>query len=212
MWSIRPRFIFRRVQPLEGKNNMADWLNLGVGLLNGIFGGGQSTPGYVIDNYKLQNDAFRRAMELYDQTNLEQLDNAAIAKYSNAAIQNAMTILSNYDAQAASAGSPLYKSDTQKVRARGQIAADTSIPLAQFAAQLLASRPQRQAALLPNPSQIAGAGSDARYIDAQNATNDTTQWRGLLQAAHSLGSIFADWQRSNASPPKDGGSSSRWEI
>lgn len=177
---------------------MADWLAAGVGLIGSIFGGGPSTPGYVRENYELQNAAFRKAMELYDSINFEQLDQRALTTYSDAAMKYAQTILGNYDAKAAAAGSPIWKSDTQKSRSRNQIAADAALPIAQYAAQQLSTRPQRQASILPNPAQAAAGFQSAAYLDQASAAQHSQEMGGLFDAAKALSKLYTDWKWSGS--------------
>lgn len=169
-------------------------IQAGVGLLGGIFGGGDSGPDYPEMQFRMWQKAMQRAFELYDSTNLEQLDTQAVSTLNDQAMQQAMKMLGNYDARAASMGSPLGKSDTKKDRSRTQIAADVATPAAQLAAQLLTTRPQRKAALLPNPAQAAAGAGQAQYLDQRNEARAAGEMGGLMDAAKAIGKLYTDWK------------------
>jgi hypothetical protein len=159
-------------------------ISAGVGLLGSLFGGRRNTtPSYVAEQYNLRNAADRRAMDLYDRTNLEETDARAVESYRTGALQSALAALNNYDAQAAGRGSSILKADTAKERSRNQIAADAVRPVSEFAAGLETSRANRKAQLLPN---VGGNMAAAQYLDNFNLNRsqaNADMWSTLMQIA-----------------------------
>lgn len=165
-------------------------VSAGVGLLSGMFGGKPKTPGYVKENYQLQNDLFKRAMGLYDNTDLAAVDQSAITAYSDSTMQEALKFLQNYDALAAGSGSAIGKSDTRKDRSRAQIASDSASKVGSLEASLISSRPNRQAALLPSVGSVAQGVPAAAYLDQQVADQNQQQMQGILDAAQVIGTLW----------------------
>lgn len=162
-------------------------ISAGVGLIGSLWGGRRnSTPSYMAEQYNLRNAADRRAMSLYDSTDLDQLDAQAVSSLRTGAMQQAMQALSNYDAVAAGRGSAMYKGDTAKDRSRNQIAADSVQPVAQFEANLATSRPQRKAALLPNVGNATGAASYLDNFNLAQGQANTDMWAQVMQIAGRL--------------------------
>lgn len=162
-------------------------ISAGVGLIGSLFGGRRnSTPSYMAEQYNLRNAADKRALSLYDSTNLEELDAQAVGSLRASALKNAMDALSNYDAIAAGRGSGAYKMDTAKDRSKNQIAADSVAPVAQFEANLATSRPQRKAALLPNVGNNTGAASYLDNFNMQSGQADADMWAQIMQIAGRL--------------------------
>jgi hypothetical protein len=137
----------------------------------------------MAEQYNLRNAADRRAMSLYDSTNLDQLDAQAVESLRTGAMSQAMQALSNYDAVAAGRGSGTFKADTAKDRSRNQIAADSVAPVAQFEANLATSRPQRKAALLPNVGGNTGAASYLDNFNLAQGQADADMWAQIMQIA-----------------------------
>jgi hypothetical protein len=157
--------------------------------LGSLFGSKPEVPEYVLQQYRLLNDLISKGINLYDSTDFNKLDAEAVKTYGDSAMKQAMSFLQNYDAKATAGGSPIYKSDTAKDRARVQISADSALPVAQFQAGLIASQPGRRASLLPNPGNASYGFNPAMYLDQQAQGNADSQLQGLMAAAQLLGKI-----------------------
>lgn len=166
---------------------MFDWSGVagaGLGILGGLLGP-SGPPHELLDLYRQYSTALGQAMDLYKNTDLNQLDHIALGQYSRAVQDRALSMLDQYDARAASAGSPIYKSDTAKERARAGIAYDDAKDVAGKGYELDITRPQRQKALLPQPGEYSAGMSAASQLDAQaaargNAFMDTLQKLGKM--------------------------------
>lgn len=163
-----------------------------AGTVTGLFGGGRpSGPNYTKAQYEILNDITRRGMELFDRTDLEASDRKAVDKFRGVTMQDAMRLLGEYDAYAAGAGSPMWKDSTTKSRSRNQIASDAANRTAQMEADLEISRPQRKAALLPNPASAAQAMQGAMAMDQiglqQAAANQQALFGGVYDLVGMLG-------------------------
>lgn len=165
-------------------------ISAGVGLLGSLFGGSQKTPNNVKHQLDLQNGILQRAIDLYDNTDLAAQDAQTVADYGNGVMNHAMTILGNYDAKAAGAGSPIGKADTVKDRNRAQIAGDAGEQISQLQANLDQTRAARQAALLPNASQAASGAQAASYLDQEQAAEQQSRLSGLGAAATLISSLL----------------------
>ena len=135
---------------------MAWWTSLiapvaGALLGRSSSGGGEQNPYY--------RDSYKRAMQLYDTTNFEEIDRQAMDIISREGSQFGMQLLGNYDAAATSAGSPMWKDDSRKDSQRAQIARAVSSDVAGRKADLLLSRAQRKRDLLPGLNQSAYTGA-----------------------------------------------------
>lgn len=175
----------------------------GIGLLGSIFGGGSSTPKtpkYLTQNYKLQNQLLQRGIDLYDGTDLAAQDAATVAAFGNGVMDRAMTMLGNYDARAAAAGSPMGKMDTKKDRSRAQIAGDASSQISQLEANLNQTRAARQAAMLPNPAQAAAGAQAASLLDQYAYNRQQQQQSGVMEGLASAANLIASL---TAKKPKD---------
>jgi hypothetical protein len=164
-------------------------ISMGVGLLGGVFGGGRPrTPGYVKDAYKLENAIRRRGLDLYDNTDVAANDAEAVRQYSELMQQQGMKLLGNYDARMAGAGFSPGKGDTKRGRSQAQIAGDVSGRVGEFGANLAASRPQRQAALLPgaSPGTMLQAGAMADGAAQAEYANQLQGLMGLADLGASL--------------------------
>ena len=93
--------------------------------------------------------AFREAFKLYQETDFEAIDKAAVEEFAKGAEKRGMGLLSGYDAFAAGGGSPVSKVDTNKDLARASIAGGVAEDVSRFSSELMLSRPSRRRALLP---------------------------------------------------------------
>ena len=153
---------------------------MGVGLMGSIFGGGAQTPGYVQQLYDNQNALFNKAMNLYNSTNLQNVDQQAMNAYTQGTQALANQYLNNYNAGAGGAGSEAWKSDTTKDRANAQIAGDMASKAAMYNANLIESRPERQMGLLPNMYQTSAMTGPAEYLQNQQLGQNQQTLGGLM--------------------------------
>jgi hypothetical protein len=167
--------------------NWASLIPAGIGALSSIFGGGQQTPQYVQQLYNNQNALFQKSMQLYNSTNMGQVDQNAENQYGAGTAALANQYLSNYNSTAAGAGSPSNKFDTTKDRADAQIAGDMASKAALYAANLTASEPQRQMALLPGMSSTSAMTGPAEYLQGQQMGQNQQQLTGLMSLARMFG-------------------------
>lgn len=166
-------------------------VSAGIGLLGGVLGGGGSkTPSFVAENYKLQNSLWKKALDLYNQTNLETQDAQTLALYNDGAMQRAMGLLQNYDATRAGASGRIGAQDTQLSRGRGQIASDTAQQVSQLGAQLSSTRPQRKAALLPSAAGASSGFQSAAFLDQAEQQRQQAEMNGLFGLAPLIGQLL----------------------
>jgi hypothetical protein len=149
---------------------------LAAGVVGKIFGGGSPNMSQTNSQLELIRQIGKRAIDLYDNTDLEASDARAVALQQQIASDNAMRLLEQYDGISAAKGSSIFKSSTVKDRARSEIANSASESAASLAAQLETTRSQRKASLLPNVSNgVAGMqGSMAmdQFRNEQLAANE----------------------------------------
>lgn len=163
-----------------------DWTSIAAGAISKLFGG--KSPGQRNTELAMAklNEITQAGLELYKNSNLEESDRRAVNTYRESAIDDAMNILSGYDARTAAAGSPIYKGSTVKDRARSQIAGDVSQKVSDYQMNLDTSRANRQAALLPNPSSaiagLQGAGAMDQFANQNYAANQN----GLFDLAYTI--------------------------
>jgi hypothetical protein len=159
---------------------LTEGISAGVGILGGLFGGGQKET--AMDRlYKTYNNLLKQKIGIANSVDFKTLDKNYLDAYSSKNAEDTMTTLRNYDAQFT--GANAGKADTNKDVARTKIAGDSSRRVIDLAAQLDMTRAQRQLALLPSQGDVAGGFQAASGIDANNMANQNSSLGAVMSLA-----------------------------
>jgi hypothetical protein len=163
--------------------------NLGqiaAGAVARLFGGGSPNMAETNRQLQLSRQLTQMGIDLYNNTDLESTDNQAVANLQQNAMQDALAALNQYDATSSARGSSIFKDSTVKDRARTDIAYDSGRDARSLASNLLTTRANRKAALLPNPSAPLQGMQGAAAMDQFNNDQLAAQQGGIFNLAYGL--------------------------
>ena len=159
---------------------------IAAGAISRLLGGGQ--PNMVETNRQLQQSRqiTQMGIDLYNNTDLAATDAQAIAELQANAQQDAMSALNNYDAMSSARGSSIFKGSTVKDQARTDIAYNSGRDARTLASNLLTTRANRKAALLPNPSSPIQGMQGAMAMDQYANDRAAAQQNAIFNIAYGL--------------------------
>ncbi len=163
--------------------------NLGqiaAGAASRLLGGGSPNMTETNRQLQLSRQLTQMGIDLYNNTDLEATDNQAVANLQQNGMQDALAVLNQYDATAASRGSSIFKGSTVKDQARTNIAYDSGRDARSLASNLLTTRANRKAALLPNPSAPLQGMQGAAAMDQFNNDQLAAQQGSIFNLAYGL--------------------------
>lgn len=163
--------------------------NLGqitAGAVARLFGGGSPDMKETNRQLQLSRQLTQMGIDLYNNTDLESTDNEAVANLQQNGMQDALAALNQYDATASSRGSSIFKDSTVKDRARTGIAYDSGRDARSLASNLLTTRANRKAALLPNPSAPLQGMQGAMAMDQFGNDQLAAQQGSIFNLAYGL--------------------------
>ena len=126
------------------------------------------------------------AIDLYNNTDLAATDAQAVAELQQNGMQDALSALNQYDATSAARGSSIFKGSTVKDQARTDIAYNSGRDSRMLASNLLTTRANRKAALLPNPSAPLQGMQGAAAMDQFNNDQLAAQQGAIFNIAYGL--------------------------
>lgn len=178
-----------------------------LGALPGLFGRkqGPNLQQMMFDRYSAILD---EAMRIYSTTDLEATDKASLEQFRTRTNKDAELLMNNYSAKTEAAGyGPAY-TDTEKTRTLGRFANEAARDTAAYEADLMRTRPQRKAGLLPNPGAVAGGFNMASQLDSYRDNLASAEYQSMLQLAGALAPIL----KRRGSGPSGGGSRSMGQM
>lgn len=163
--------------------------NLGqiaAGAVARLFGGGNPNMAETNRQLQLSRELTQMGIDLYNNTDLAATDSEAVANLQQNGMQDALAALNQYDATSAARGSSIFKGSTVKDQARTGIAYESGRDARSLAANLLTTRANRKAALLPNPSAPLQGMQGAAAMDQFNNDQLAAQQGSIFDLAYGL--------------------------
>ena len=178
--------------------------NLGqiaAGAVARLFGGGSPDMKETNRQLQLSRKLTQMGIDLYNNTDLAATDSEAVANLQQNGMQDALAALNQYDATASSRGSSIFKDSTVKDRARTGIAYDSGRDARSLASNLLTTRANRKAALLPNPSAPLQGMQGAMAMDQFNNDQLAAQQSGIFNLAYGIMNNLPKKKNRTTEPP-----------
>jgi len=163
--------------------------NLGqiaVGAVARLFGGGSPNMAETNRQLQLSRQLTQMGIDLYNNTDLAATDSEAVANLQQNGMQDALAALNQYDATASARGSSIFKGSTVKDQARTNIAYESGRDARSLASNLLTTRANRKAALLPNPSAPLQGMQGAAAMDQFGNDQLAAQQNGIFNLAYGI--------------------------
>jgi hypothetical protein len=173
-------------QKTSGSGFSFDLGSIAAGAIGRLFGGGSPDMTETNRQLALSRKLTQMGIDLYNNTDFEATDNEAVANLQRNGMQDALAALNQYDATASARGSSIFKDSTVKDRARTGIAYDSGRDARSLASNLLTTRANRKAALLPNPSAPLQGMQGAAAMDQFNNDQLAAQQGGIFNLAYGI--------------------------
>jgi hypothetical protein len=135
---------------------------------------------------QLSRQLTQMGIDLYNNTDLAATDSEAVANLQQNGMQDALAALNQYDATASARGSSIFKGSTVKDQARTNIAYESGRDARSLASNLLTTRANRKAALLPNPSAPLQGMQGAAAMDQFGNDQLAAQQNGIFNLAYGI--------------------------
>jgi hypothetical protein len=160
--------------------------SIAAGAIGRLLGGGGPDMTETNRQLRQSRELTQMAIDLYNNTDLNAIDSQAVAELQTNAQQDAMSALNNYDAMSAARGSSIFKGSTAKDQARTDIAYNAGRDSRSLASNLLTTRANRKAALLPNPSAPLQGMQGAMAMDQFSNDQKAAQQNSIFNIAYGL--------------------------
>jgi hypothetical protein len=172
---------------MAGKSGFSfDLGSIAAGAIGRLLGGGGPDMTETNRQLRQSRQLTQMAIDLYNNTDLAATDAQAVAELQQNAGQDAMSALNNYDAMMAARGSSMFKGSTAKNQARTDIAYNAGRDSRSLASNLLTTRANRKAALLPNPSAPLQGMQGAMAMDQFANDQKAAQQNAIFNIAYGL--------------------------
>ena len=172
---------------MAGKTGFTfDLGSIAAGAIGRLLGGGGPDMTETNRQLRQSRQLTQMAIDLYNNTDLAATDAQAVAELQQNAGQDAMSALNNYDAMMAARGSSVFKGSTAKNQARTDIAYNAGRDSRTLASNLLTTRANRKAALLPNPSAPLQGMQGAMAMDQFSNDQKAAQQNAIFNIAYGL--------------------------
>ena len=173
-------------QKTSGSGFSFDLGSIAAGAIGRLFGGGSPDMTETNRQLELSRKLTQMGIDLYNNTDLAATDSEAVANLQQNGMQDALAALNQYDATASARGSSIFKDSTVKDRARTGIAYDSGRDARSLASNLLTTRANRKAALLPNPSAPLQGMQGAMAMDQFGNDQLAAQQNGIFNLAYGI--------------------------
>ncbi|MCW5943883.1 MAG: hypothetical protein KIS66_16755 [Fimbriimonadaceae bacterium] len=165
-------------------------VQLGVGLLGGMFGGGGGGPSRLEGLYERFQQILDEGMNLYRTTDWDQLFARSQEAYGKIAERETRRGLKNYDATLRTAGITPTGGDTEQSVQRGLVRSKTADVLAGRQANFMMQKPMLQKSLLPNVQDVLQGGGIGGSLDAYDQQRGAGNREAIGAIGDYIGSIL----------------------